>query len=172
MSILITESKTPLEPDTLGAIKISEFHGDITPLYSYFRIYCYDGGLNIGLKLFERVDIARNKITFMITTQDEEKVLFAELENNKQPICYLNSAKNGNDINSPHVTFISGDDNQGYYWGAEFRLSSEQLNPIGLKLKAGVGFLANIMITNSFEEGYGVAYKTKDEFCDFLIVPY
>ncbi len=172
MSLFITESKTPLEPDTLGAIKISEFHGDIIPVYCYARIYSYNGGLCISLKVFERVDIAKCRITFKLTSVNEEGILYTEIENNNPPTCYTILNEERNNVASLGADFISGDDNQGFYWGVEFSLTKEQLCKIPLNVESGNIFLANIIMTNNTESGYGCAFKNEDKYGDFLVVPY
>ncbi len=172
MAVLITESTTKLEFDTLGAVKISNFVGDITPIYSYARFYAVAGELAVGIKVFERSDIADSTVTLRIKSPDSEDELCIELCLNVASYCYVVRDGVKSEIDASVANFYSGDDNQGFYWGVNFSVEKNTLKQINLKAVSGVNFLANILLTRSSEKGCGSACSDHKGFDDFIIVPY
>ncbi len=175
MAVLITTSGTPLEADTVCATKITHFSGDIVPIYSYVRIYCIKGGLCVSFKVFERTPSSHFAIK--LAHGADLPSLFIDFFADECTAVISNGTERKEDVK---VIFepISGDDNQGYFWGAEFTLSAGVLKAVDITAKPGELLLANFFVYTDHSNGIGSAFKNADpphlsqDYGDLLIVNY
>ncbi len=171
MAIMITESNSTMEFDTLGAIKVENFNGGISPIYCYARIYCIDGGLAVGIKVFEAVETAVHRVAVRLSSNNQD-ALTVEFSNEKNPIAFVSRPTGEYKVDPPEIDYICGDDNQGFYWGAEFFISREHCSFIDLTAKSANTFAANLYVYDPRTSGYGCAFKSNSGYGDFIIVPY
>ncbi len=171
MAVLITESRSKIEFDTLGAIKVKYFNGDIDPIYCYARIYCIDKGFAVGVKVFETVEKASHRVSLSFTT-DFQTALNIEFGNNTDLLAFKSVSADLHKLDAPAVSYISGDDNQGYYWGAEFFINQDLCSAIGLTAAAGNTFAAGLYIHKPSMAGHGCAFAEKNGYGNFIVVPY
>ncbi len=168
--ILLTLSEKPLEFDTLSAVKVRHFLGDIEQLYCYARFYCIDGGIAVGIKAFERADIAQGELSLDISSIDRHKRLVIGISYQRDAYAKVLSGCEKKEDTLLNVNFISGDDNQGFYWGAEFFIDKKLLDSVDISASSGKTFLGNLTLTSQGSEGKGTAFS--DDYGDFLVVPY
>ncbi len=168
-TVMVTYSDIPLEFDTLSAVKVRHYKSDNEQIYCYARFYCLKGALAVGVKIFERADIAQSLITLRTVNDDQVGGVEIEFGYLKSPKAVMLDSSEQKDIAAPNVNYLSGDDNQGFYWGAEFIVSQELLAQAGIELQEGKLFLANLFISTK-QGGVGSAFR--GDYGNFLVVPY
>lgn len=190
MSFLVTDSETPLQAETLPALKITHFFG--TPargaVYAYLRCYVYQGDVHYSVCVFDELPPPSARVGFAITADDTlSRYLFLSISKNNEPSLSLYH----HDLNRvdavsqtlavPEVQKFSGADEQGGYWGAQGVLPHALWKSLfNCTPKAGVFLPANVFLYDIFESAFGAAFPvpkdavipTADGFSPFMIVPY
>ncbi len=168
-TVMLTQSSTPLEFDTLGAVKIRHFFGDINEIYCYARFYIINGGIAVGVRVFERADIATTSVRLKLCSDERACELTIELDNKSGAQADVDGGEDKK-ITLSGVSYLSGDDNQGFYWGAEFIIDKKMLDSVGIIAKPGKTFLLNMTTAEPGKNGEGRAFI--EEYGNFIIVPY
>ncbi|MDD3429582.1 MAG: hypothetical protein PHG02_06225 [Oscillospiraceae bacterium] len=185
MSILVSHSQTPLLPDTLPAVKMTEFFGSAKsgPVYSYLKLHECNGSIHLCLMAFEETPAPQSRLgaAFCFDNTQPGKFIFfsANAMENFSLLLYNNTA---NPLALPASgSIFSGRDEQGFYWGVETILSADLLaQHFGSAPKVKSVFGGNAFKYNTTEAAFGSAFAvplgntvpTCKGFGTFTVVPY
>ncbi len=185
MSFLITDSDTPLMPETLPALKLTHFSGEPARgcVYSYLRCYLCGGSLSFSLTVFdgEPRDTARIGLALSLD-DDARRYLFLSCSPHRGDSLqlYENDAPAQPLILAP-LQHTSGGDEQGLYWAVQGELPAELfLRVFGRIPKSGCLMPGNVYLYDEAEAAFGCAFPADGErtvpcrsgFGSFLAVPY
>ena len=180
----VTTSDSPLEFDTLPALKCRYWQSGSRRVYTLARLYSLYGGLQLSLCAFERVPATDSSIGLALTGNSGQ-MLWVFLTPKKAGMLLLPTAPatlpgtsaldNSVPLAADH---FSGNDEQGWYWGGRLSLSQQVLAKAGCPLRPKGTFRAGLLKygTGPLGASYppGDAKKPLDAtfFNEFLILDY
>ncbi len=184
MPIPVVASELPLAFDALPAFKVRHYHGLPAGggVYTLARMYACSGQLMLSLCAFERAPAAQSRIGLALCGEEVDCVSLLRLSLSPTGVrLWLEGPQDRHqDLAPPVPEYIAGEDEQGWYWGANLTLRAEALGLAGLNARPGHRFAAALYKTNEDEEAYGVSHRPADparpfdprEFDCFEIVAY
>ncbi len=185
MSFLITDSPTPLLPETLPALKLTYFNGEPSRgfVYSYLRCYVCRGSVFFSLTVFDSCppDTARIGLALSLD-EDARRFLFVSCSDRQDDRLLLYE----NDVPTRQLALTGlqhtrGGDEQGLYWGVQGELSAELFQDIfGCIPKTGCLMPGNVYLYDEAEAAFGSAFPVNGAcgvpscggFGSFFAVPY
>ena len=150
MNIPVTFSEQPLHFDVMQAVKVRYYWGDerCPPLYAYGRMYVHAGTLCASLTVFQKQPEEQNCIALAVS--NGKKILFYTLSpfSGRLFLCPSGSQlppdSSSTLLSASEPLRFAGDDEQGWYWGAQIEISPEMLAKAGLSLILGSDFKAAV----------------------------
>ena len=140
MPFPIVQSNVPLVFDTLPDLKVRYFraHGPQDNIYTYAQMYAMPQGLALGLRAFEQTPGADSQIVFALG-QPQGSVLRFCLAPGEAALDLL-AGGDVRPLSLPEVVRFAGEDEHGWYWGAQLVLPAEDLLSACCTLQAGSAF--------------------------------
>lgn len=156
----VTMSGSPLEFDTLPALKTRRFFGSgsaeartAARIYTMARLYLLDGALRLSLVAFEREPAPQSRVLFALAGEDtaaDGKLALVCLSPGEARLMLADAATPpplwepfGKAVSQPlPAEFFAGVDEQGWYWGAQTALPADALQQAGCRPAQGAAFRA------------------------------
>lgn len=142
MAIPVTQSNTPLFFDAIPAVKVRYYNEDGLPVYTYARLYALGKQLAVNLCAFERKPSAASRIDFCIG--DSHKSLLLSLGEQQAELFLQQSGQPLFPLPTPPANHFTGEDEQGWHWGASFILPASALQQAGVTLTQHATFRAAV----------------------------
>lgn len=179
MATPVSKSTTPLVFEALPALKVRHYCGKAAfgNIYTFARLYVLGAGLALSLCSFEEHPDRESRVAFCVAGQ--AGVLRLVLNSESAELFY-EDGEGKEQLPSPERTCFSGQDEQGFYWGANLVLPEEVLLKTGLRLSETQEFCAALIKYRGDERAFGSAFPVINEedpfdsahFGSFRIVSY
>lgn len=152
----VTKSGTPLVFDALPALKVRHYQGRSAcgNIYTLARMYVLEDALALSLCAFEKAPPPESRVGFGIGRPEGPVLELALGPNGVQ----LRLAPGQESLPPPEAAYFTGQDEQGWYWGANMSLGREVLAKAGVNLAQETAFWANLGKYRSDETAFGCAF--------------
>lgn len=152
----VSKSNIPLVMDTLPALKTCRYFGAMPGgnIYSFARFYVLGERLSVSLCVFERTPPPESRISFAVGSGTAQYLLVALSPKNTQPVTARLCPATGFGpfpppagclcVAAPEAQYFAGEDEQGWYWGANLLLEQSLLRQAGCTLALGSQFYAAV----------------------------
>ncbi|MFV0412318.1 MAG: hypothetical protein ACK5L3_03485 [Oscillospiraceae bacterium] len=152
----VSKSDIPLVMDTLPALKTCRYFGEMPGgnIYSFARFYVFKKQLSVSLCVFERTPPPESRISFAIGGGAAQYLLVTLSPKNTQPAAARLCPEAGfgpfpppagsTRAAPPEAQYFAGEDEQGWYWGANLLLEETLLRQAGCPLMLGSQFYAAV----------------------------
>lgn len=156
LPIPISKSATPLVFDALPALKVRHYVGTPTGgnIYTLARFYLLGEALALSLCVFEKTPPPESRVGFAIAGT-KGRVLVLAL-GPKQ--VRLQLAPDEEAPPPPKAAYFTGQDEQGWYWGANLTLPAEALAKAGAAPAQPTVFAANVAKYRTDETAFGTVF--------------
>ncbi len=138
----VTISDSPLEFDSLAALKCRVWQPGAHRVYTMARLYLLNGDLQASFSAFERKPLPGSAILLRVGGQDA--ALHLCLTPEKAALLCGGAAPLPADVlaqgSAVEARRFSGVDEQGWYWGAGLTVSGAALARAGIQVAPGVVF--------------------------------
>lgn len=163
MPLPVTKSSTPLVQDTLPALKAIYYNGNDENghIYTFCRLYFLNNALAVNLCCFQRTPPAGSRAAFALAKNAHCLLLTLPPQQAGAPTLFAGDAQAfngpvppfGQPLAAPGAQYFSGQDEQGWYWGANFELGAGILEQIGLQATVNNTFYAAVFQYNTQKTG-------------------
>lgn len=152
----ISKSNTPLVFDALPALKVRHYQGVSARgnIYTLARLYVLGDALALSLCAFEKNPPPESRVGFGIGKQAGPVLVLALSPKTVQ----LRLTPGEESLPPPEAAYFAGQDEQGWYWGANLNLEPGVLAKAGVDLAREGGFWANLAKYRSDETAFGSAF--------------
>jgi len=141
------QSETPLVPDTLPALKTCWYTGGQPHIYTAARFYLLQQSLQVALTIFERTPPAESRAGFAfggisghlaVVFLAPDTARLALLDGQNPPASWPLAEQDAPPFED--AAFYTGQDEQGWYWGARLGIGPEWLEKAGIVPAPGATF--------------------------------
>lgn len=165
----LTASNTPLVFDTISALKVQRYYG-LPPgrnVYTYGRFYMMQGQLALSLACFERDPAPACRAAFALCGQQGSMVFTVMAPARSHSVLLpeptagltLKEAENHPaQPSGPPPEYFAGEDEQGWYWGANLILPSSLLQSAGIGTRPGTPLRAAVYRYEAGQPGFGASH--------------
>ncbi len=159
LALPISKSDAIQSFDTLPALKVRHFVGESRqgPLYTMAQMYVYQDNLALRLSAFEQTPEKTSSIGFCISAR-QDCALFINLYPQSVQLSLCTKSQE-EPLSPPLQHKQAGEDEQGWYWGAELFICAEYLQQVGFVPTVESEFFANLFKLDDAESAYGCAFK-------------
>ncbi len=168
MTFFVTDSTTELFTDTLPALKIKYYYQEALRdnVYSYARLYFYNGSLRGAFTSFDDKPLASNKMSLCVKGEHSEQTLVISIGKSQKAKAYIicenlseESGKNEiRDFNADKI--VTGEDEQGVFWSVNFKISADAIKSVfGKTICAGDILACNLYLHSDEEKAFASAFE-------------
>lgn len=147
MPVPVTKSEHPLVQDTVPAIKARYYNGANGDghIYTFARIYFWERRLALNTCCFQRTPPANSRVAFALAGQNNCIYITLPPKEAGAPSVSIGAAQSfhsplqpfGTPLPSPAPLYFAGNDEQGWYWGANVVLEEDLVGKTGLDVAPG-----------------------------------
>ncbi len=156
--ISVAKSDLPQAFDALPALKVRHYNGEMKAgkIYTVAQMYVLRESLALRLNVFEKSPANTSAVGFCLASDTDNTLVLRLFPNEVQlQLCGKNKTE---ELKAPAVSYHSGGDEQGFYWGADVQIPPSLLQLVGLALKNDSTFLANLFKLDCEEDAFGAAF--------------
>ena len=180
MTTPISKSATPVVFDTLPALKVRHYHGRsaLGNIYTFARLYVLEHSLAISLCSFEESPPPQSRVAFCVG-EAAGRFLRLALSPEEATLTLCGTPKE-EPLPAPAPSYFSGQDEQGWYWGAHLLLAPSLLEKAGVDFADDEHFCAALVKYRTDEDAFGSAFPVQNganpfdiaHFGSFAVVGY
>lgn len=159
MALPLSISNTPLVFDALPAIKVNQYRGKSQShnIYTYARMYILQDALAFSLYCFERTPPPQSRAS-LVLGRDADALLDYSLSPTEANLLLRLPNGTSSIYPPPEPSYFSGEDEQGWFWGAKAILPPDLLAMVGCHLHPGDEFRAAVLKTRTDEDAFGASF--------------
>ncbi len=154
----VSKSDTPQAFDALPALKVKHFARceQQENLYTQAQMYALNNTLMLNLSAFEKNPMPSSALGFCVSGREDCALVLQLFSNSAQLLFYTQSSQET--LQTPILQRHSGEDEQGWYWGASLCFSAKHLQRVGITCALGSEFYANLFKEDVLRQNYGSAF--------------
>lgn len=188
MPFLVTRSSRPVVFDALPALKVNWYHtpAAMPKVYSYARFYLHRNALALSLYAFERDPLPESRVAFALGGNSGRFLLLALGPHTVQ--LSVHGPEEHSFLWQPPLVSLpppapqrfTGEDEQGWHWGALLQMDRPLLQQVGFSPDADGEFRAAVFKYSTNSQDYGASFASNrpdalpvwDDFGRFVPVDY